>query len=135
MKITAAIMINVREAKQGPNAGSKFADIVGLLTDKSKAIEFDVNGDAVADLSAFADLCRTKRVSPIVEIECASINDVPSTVEDKATGVRRPRTWAGKPRHALQGNVTLVRVVGTEPLPEVTVAETFMSSAAEALKV
>jgi len=135
MKITASIHIDVREAKQGANVGSKFASVVGLLSDKSKAIEFDVNGPAVSDLEAFAGLCRSKRVAPIVEIECGGIGETPVQVLDKVTGVRRPATWAGKPRHALTGDVTLTRVIATEALPETRIADDFMSSAAAALQV
>jgi hypothetical protein len=135
MKITASLNISIREAKQGANIGSKFASVVGLLSDKSKAIEFDVNGDAVSDLEAFAGMCRSKRVAPIVEIECEGLAAEPSMVTEQATGVKRARTWAGKPVYRLTGTATLARVVDTEPLPETKIAETFMSSAAEVLKV
>ncbi len=133
MKMTATINVRSLEAKQGPNAGSKFAKVRGLLTDKSKAITFDANGEAYEAVTALADSFREKGFSPVVEIEADEVAGQPRTVP-AADGIpAHPETWAGRPCHQLHGNIKLTRVVGKEPLPKMTLSESFMDSAVSIL--
>jgi phosphotransferase system HPr-like phosphotransfer protein len=129
-KITAALNISIRTASKGPSAGSKFASVVGLLSDKSKAIEFDVNGaDTVQALEDLAASFRSRGFAPIAEITCDGVSETPSMVQATAGVPAHARTWAGKPVHKLTGSATITAIVAKEALPSVSIAADLLEKA------
>lgn len=133
-KITAALNISIQTAGKGPNTGSRFASILGLMTDKSKSIEFTVNGsDTVQALEDLAASFRAKGFSPVAEIECASISEVPEMVEAKNGVPAHTKTWAQRPVHRLGGDVVIARIVGKEKIPTATIAADLLEKACDVL--
>ena len=126
MNLNASIRINRPKIGQTFNP---FVSIVGI-TDvlKDKAVSFEVNGDTevIERIEAMHQAFREKGYAPILKVTGGTVSPTPSMVSDG--GIRRPQTWAGKPVHPLQGDVTFT-VVGKAKLPSAKPAETLLDDA------
>lgn len=127
MKLNASIRIN--RPKAGGSVFNPFASITGTsdsIADKS--LSFDVNGDAdtINKIEAVHQAFREKGYAPVLEVTGGTISAVPEMVSDG--GIRRPQTWAGRPVHAIQGDVKFT-VVGKVKLPSATPSDTLLADA------
>lgn len=127
MRINASIRIN--RPKLGGTQFNPFASVVGLSdTHKDVGVTFDVNGstETIDQIEAVAQAFREKGYAPVIEVTGGTLRANPEMVSDG--GVRRPQTWAGKPVHRLDGEVTFT-VVGKSQLPTAKPAASLLADA------
>ena len=129
MKIVANIAKRVNQ-----QTNEAFLSIAGTIVgDDTKSVEFNVNGaDAVSDLEAIADSFRAHALLPVMELTGdVQLNGKPEVLT--VDGVVRPKTWAGRPVHAVRGSFEYT-VVDASPIPAPKASATLLDGATAVLK-